>query len=52
MEVQPVVLHDFAVAVESDGRTYQLEHVLLSAHAYVEAVEKELVAAEEKWSAG
>lgn len=48
-EVQPVVLHDFSVTVESDEKVYHLDHVILSAKAYLDAVKKEIITAEEQY---
>lgn len=50
-EVQPVVLHDFTVTVESDGKLYHLSAVIAEAHSYLAALEGECAEAERRWLA-
>ena len=45
-EVEPVVVHDFIVIVESQGKEFRLDAAISQSKIYLDAVEKEIAAAE------
>lgn len=48
-EVEPVVLHDFDVAVESNGKLIQINAVITQARAYMTAISDEMSEAERRF---
>ena len=48
-EVEPIIIHDFIVVVESHGKTHKLEKVITDAKAYTEAISQEISETEKKF---
>ena len=48
-EIEALSLHDFIVVVESDRKTYKLNHVITDARSYSEAIRSEIEATEKRF---
>ena len=48
-QVEPLIVHDFIVVVESKGKTYKLDKVITDCRAYARAIIQEIDATEKKF---
>ena len=48
-EVEPLIVHDFIVVVESKGKTYKLDKVITDCRAYAKAIIQEIDETEKKF---
>lgn len=48
-EVEPIIVHDFVVKVESDKKLYEIKYFLITGTEYLDSIRKEIEATETKF---